>query len=140
MGLKSFGARGIFRWAVVWVLSGCMLPLNLAAKPETLQTAADQVVIGGVAVAAVIGGLTIWAIYHHESQFVRGCVVSGPGGLELRVAGEEKTYELTGATAAVKAGENVRLHGKHRKTPKGSTGNPTFMVTNVAKDYGACAR
>lgn len=132
-----------YRWMVISALCLCLLPLNRTANAQTsFQGLTNEVnhdidIAIGVT-AGVAGGLTIWAVYHHESQFIRGCAVSGPNGLELRSIGDQKTYELEGTTAAVKPGDNVRVHGKRKKAPKHSTGNPSFVVDKLTKDYGAC--
>jgi hypothetical protein len=43
-----------------------------------------------------------------------------------------------GITSDVKPGDRVRVQGKKKAIGKSSSGNPTFLVEKLAKDYGAC--
>jgi hypothetical protein len=105
------------------------------ARAESLKTDADLIVIGGVAVVAAVGVGVFFAFHHGRS--VQGCVANGPGGLEIRSGNGADVYELSGATAEVKAGERMRLKGRKRAAATGDL--PGFVVSGVAKDYGACA-
>jgi hypothetical protein len=128
----------IFRRTLTFALCTCLLPLSCPAKAETLKTAADQIVIGIVAVAGAITVGVIFAIHHHNMEFVRGCAASGPDGLALQNEGDQKTFQLLGKTADVKPGDRVRVKGKRVKSTKGSNSNPTFQVEKLANDYGVC--
>jgi hypothetical protein len=95
--------------------------------------------VAGIAIAAgaVVAGAVALEV-HHSHHMLKGCVSSGPGGLELQTQGGAKTYELSGATANIKAGDRVLVHGLRVKQPKHTTADQTFSVERVSKDYGAC--
>jgi hypothetical protein len=122
-----------------WILA-VMLCLGLAAdavpaRAASLKTDADLIVIGGVAIVAAVGVGVFFAFHHGRS--VKGCVAMGPGGLEIRSGNGADVFELSGATAEVRAGERMRLKGRKRAAQDGDL--PGFVVSGVAKDYGACA-
>jgi len=50
---------------------------------------------------------------------------------------DSKIYSIDGDSAAVKAGEKVKLHGSRVKA-KTADGDQTFKVEKVSKDYGPC--
>lgn len=127
-----FSARPL----VILLVCVCLLPVNTPAKADSLQTDANWIVVGIAATGAVIG-IGIFYAFHHSSS-IRGCAVSGPNGLELQNEGDRQTFRLLGITADVKPGDRVRVNGKHKKLASGSSGNPTFLVDKLAKDYGAC--
>jgi hypothetical protein len=90
-----------------------------------------------VAIAAIGAGIGIgiyFAVHHNQS--LTGCAVSGTNGLELRNQGDQQTYALVGAVSAIKAGNRVRVSGKHVKKAPGP--GPQFLVDHLSKDYGAC--
>jgi len=125
----------IWRRVLALLLCAVILPVNVPAKADSLQTAADEIIIAAIAVGAAIGIGVFYAIHHTPS--LKGCAVAGPDGLELKNEGDQKTYLLTGDTAGVKAGERVRVAGK-KKAGKGATGDTTFLVEKLKKNYGAC--
>jgi hypothetical protein len=84
---------------------------------------------GGVAAVAIA--------VNHSHHTVKGCILSGPNGLEVQ-EDSNSTFELTGLTANVKAGDRYRLHGSKLKKAKHATGNRTFVVEKVGKDFGPC--
>jgi len=116
---------------------------GLMAKPAEAQNpvnqAADELLFVVVVLPVVIvgGGIT-FLIYHdvHQSHLIRGCAVSGQGGLQLQNEGDKQTFMLTGLTPDIKPGDRVRLKGK--KSKKDSSGNRSFLVEELVKDYGPC--
>jgi len=84
---------------------------------------------GGVAAVAIA--------VHHSHHTVKGCVLSGPNGLEVQ-ENSNSTFELTGLTENVKAGDRYRLHGSKLKKTKHAIGNRTFLVEKIGKDFGPC--
>ena len=84
---------------------------------------------GGLAAAAIL--------VHHSHHTVKGCIVSGPNGLEVQ-NDSNSIFELTGSTANVKVGDSYRLHGSKLKKAKHAKGNRTFLVEKVGKDFGPC--
>jgi hypothetical protein len=66
-----------------------------------------------------------------------GCVVSGPGGLELRTS-DSKTYALQSDAASIRVGDRVKLHGSKVKKTKDTSGDEVFKVEKLSRDYGPC--
>lgn len=93
------------------------------------------VVGAAVGIAAVVVVTTVLVI-HYKAAKVKGCLASGPNGLELTSSGDKAAYDLAGDTSSLKPGEQVKLKGK-KKRAKGSA-HQTFTVTELSKDYGAC--
>jgi hypothetical protein len=129
-----------------WILCRCMVILLLCAFLLPTKTPAQSIAPSGGQVAVVVGvlagvgaaiGIGIYYAFKH-SPSIRGCAVSGPNGLQLQNEGDQKTFLLQGITNDVKSGDRVSVKGKKTKTAKGSTGNPTFLVEKLVKDYGAC--
>ena len=91
----------------------------------------------GIAAAGAIGAGTAVAVYHRH-HFLKGCVSTGPDGLQLTKDNDKKVFSLDGDTTDVKSGEKVKLHGTKQKKHKGSPGNQQFLVDKVTKDLGPC--
>lgn len=89
-------------------------------------------IIGIVAVGVVATVLVV----HYKPAKVKGCVTTGPNGLELTSSSDKLTYDLVGDTSSLKPGEMVKLKGKKKHT-KGNA-NKAFTVTQLSRDYGAC--
>ncbi|MGA2050180.1 MAG: hypothetical protein ABSG96_20970 [Terracidiphilus sp.] len=107
-----------------------------SARANSIPTKSDVVWIG-VAVGAIGAGIGIGIYYavHHNSSLT-GCAASGANGLELMNKGDQQTYALVGAVAAIKPGDRIRVSGKRVKKPSGPS--PQFLVEHISKDYGAC--
>jgi hypothetical protein len=91
----------------------------------------------GIVAVAVVGTVVLVEV-HKAHHTMKGCVTSGPDGFELTSDGDRKLYTLTGATAAVKAGDIVRVHGSKEKVEKNSSVPRDFMVEKINRDYGPC--
>lgn len=94
---------------------------------------AAAVAAGLAGAGAVIGFAVYFAVHHGHS--LTGCAASRPGELQLMNEGDQKSYELTGDTTGIKAGDRVRVSGSKAQ------GNPSarqFVVTKLSKNYGAC--
>jgi hypothetical protein len=89
----------------------------------------------GAATAVAVG--TVIAVKHSHHN-LKGCVSSGPEGLKLANDSDKKTYSLLGASADLKAGEKVKLHGTKENKRKDRAGNQEFLVDKVTKDLGPC--
>ena len=50
---------------------------------------------------------------------------------------DQNTYALVAANVALNPGDRVALRGKKSKD---NSGKPTFEVSKLVKDYGACAQ
>jgi hypothetical protein len=117
----------------------CALALT-ATAPANAQiggvTSGDAIGIG-IAVGAIGVGIGIGVYYaFHHGHSLTGCAVSGTNGLELQNKGDQQTYALVGEVAAIKPGDRVRVSGKKKKKPAGST--PHFLVERLSKDFGPC--
>jgi hypothetical protein len=128
--------KRMFRLIVISLLCVCLLPVNTPAKADSLQTAATEIIVAIAATGVVVGVLIYYALSRPPS--ITGCAVTGLNGLELQNEGDGKTFQLLGITSDVKPGDRVRVRGKKKSVAKNSSGNPTFLVDKLTKDYGAC--
>jgi hypothetical protein len=85
--------------------------------------------------AAVVVTIVLVNKAHHS---VKGCVFAGKDGLDVQTQDNMKTYALAGVTENIKVGDLVQFHGSKVKKVKDSTGDQTFAVHKVGKDYGPC--
>ena len=111
-----------------------LLTTTKAARADSLQTDADEIIIGIVLVSIAIGVGIYFLVRQPPS--IKGCVVTGPNGLTLQNESDQQTYTLTGDTAAIKSGDLAKLSGKKEK--KDPSGKRNFLVKKVAKSYGPC--
>jgi hypothetical protein len=92
--------------------------------------------------AGIVAGLTVGTIVlvevHKSHHQIKGCVSSGPNGLEVENDSDHKIYSLTGVSTNVKAGDIVRVKGDKEKQQKGGTANREFKVEKMSRDYGPC--
>ena len=90
-------------------------------------------IIGGVAAGAAAGaGLLYWKV--HNRAKLQGCVAGG--GDKLVNEKDNQTYSLTNKqNETLKPGERVELLGKKAKD---DSGEPTFEVHKMNKDFGQC--
>jgi hypothetical protein len=90
------------------------------------------IIVGAAAAAGV--GVTYLALRHHGN--IVGCVEpSSSDGIKLMNEKEQNTYALLATNVSLAPGQRVALSG--RKT-KDDSGKPTFTVSKLVKDYGAC--
>jgi hypothetical protein len=127
--------RTLFRRALIGTICLGLVVDAAPSRADTLKTDADEIIIGGVAIIAAIGVGIFFAVHHGGS--IKGCAATGPDGLEIRTLNGASVFELSGATAEVKAGDLVRVKGKKKHGQSGDV--PRFVVSGVAKDYGPCA-
>jgi hypothetical protein len=116
-------------------LTGC------ASNTSNFQIGPSKGEVVGIAVgivAVAVVGTVVLVEVHKAHHTMKGCVTSGPDGFELTSDGDRKLYILTGATAAVKAGDIVRVHGSKEKAEKNSSVPRDFMVEKINRDYGPC--
>jgi hypothetical protein len=100
-----------------------------------------QIALSTAGIAAALVGTTVGITYAVKSHnhTLNGCAFSDASGLKLRNS-DATVYTLKGATAAIKDGDRVRLHGSKEKKAKGdSTGDRIFVVQKLNKDYGPCS-
>jgi hypothetical protein len=113
--------------------TGCVTTTTPAPAPASSKAP----VIGAVVAVVGIGFGTAVLIEAHRSHNIKGCVLAGPGGLQLQDDGDMKIYDLAGTTADVKVGDQVRVHGDKKKKEKGAT-DQIFAVQKLNRDYGPC--
>jgi hypothetical protein len=106
------------------------------SQPAPSHTGAEA---AGIAiVAGVVVGAVVLVAVHHAHHTIKGCVSAGPNGVVVQDSGNMKVYALSGVTADVKVGDEVRVHGARAKQKKGDLGDPVFVVEKLNKDYGPC--
>ncbi len=96
--------------------------------------------VGAAAGAAV--GIALLVRHHHHGAgktqtYVTGCTQSIQDGISLTNEKDNQTYSIMSASKSLKAGERMTLKGVVVATTDGS-GNPTFQIQGLIKDYGAC--
>ena len=95
---------------------------------------------GAVAGAAVGAGAAVaivaFVVVSHGHHSLTGCAFNGPNGMKLKTS-DSKVYSIDGDSAAIKAGEKVKLHGARVKA-KSADGDQTFKVEKLTKDFGPC--
>lgn len=90
--------------------------------------------IGAGVGAAAIGAGAVYFMTHRTSK-VSGCVDTTDDGLHLTDDRTKRSLTLVPGKADVKAGDRVELKGKFKKN---ATGDQSFLVKTVAKDFGEC--
>ena len=90
----------------------------------------------GVVAVVVVGTVALVEV-HNSHHTIKGCVFSGPSGLQVQDMNNTHTYNVSGVTTGVKVGDVVRLHGDKQKKIKGDPGQG-FVIQKINKDYGAC--
>lgn len=106
---------------------------------ESIGPSTGEVVGVAVGVGAVIVVGTVVLVEVNKSHHtIKGCVSTGPNGLEVLNESDKKTYALVGVPANVKVGDIVKVNGNKDRKQKDSAGNQDFVVTKMSKNYGPC--
>ncbi len=123
----------LWRGVLIAVLS---VALATPARAGQLQTDADEIVIGIVAVSAGIAVLVTVLILRHKPQKkeITGCVNSAASGMSVTDEKDKRDYALSGNTLGVKPGDRMTLQGK----PKNPGKTLVFEIQKVSTDFGAC--
>ena len=119
------------------LLTGCCQPGYPCQSSGSLGPSTGEIVGIGVGIVGAVAVGTVVAV-NHSHHNLKGCVSSGPNGLQLSNDSDKKIYSLVGASPDVKAGERVKLHGTKQKKQKGNASNQQFLVDSVTKDLGPC--
>jgi hypothetical protein len=120
------------------LLSGATAPQTCNTSNESIGPSKGEVIGVAVAVVGVVAIGTVVLVEVHKSHHtIKGCVLAGPSGLQVQDTSNQKIYDVTGVTANVKVGDQVRLHGNKEKKAKGAT-TQTFTIEKLNKDYGPC--
>ncbi len=122
-------------------LTGCCTQSQPCTQTGWWPSQGEEVAIG-VAVGAGIGlASTAVAVHYHNEHTFKGCVSTGPNGLQLLNDKDKNTYSLVGVTADIRAGEKVKLHGEKKEQKRKHKGDPVnreFLVEKTTKDLGPC--
>jgi hypothetical protein len=129
-GIVSLAAVSIF------LLCGDTAPAS-CNQTQIGPSKGEVIGVGVAAVAVVVIGTVTLVHVHNSHHTIKGCVVAGPNGVQIRSDNGGKTYTLAGSTN-VKVGDLVKVHGDKVKKVKGSTDDETFTVEKLNKDYGPC--
>jgi hypothetical protein len=127
---------GIMRRVTVILILGLVCWRPIFAQTSNGQTVNSGAIKAGVAIVIVGVGIAITYLALHDRGTIVGCVQTDNHGSSLVDAENKKSYALvTGASVAIPPGDLVKLKGK-----KGTnrSGEPTFEVQRLAKDYGQC--
>jgi hypothetical protein len=119
-----------------FLLSGTTAPYACTSQPQ--PSIAGSVVAASAILGGAVLGTVILVEVHKSHHTVKGCVIAGPNGLEVRNESDKETYALVGVTANTKVGDRVRLHGSKNKKGKNSASDRTFVVEKMSRDYGPC--
>jgi hypothetical protein len=120
-----------------FLLSGATAPQTCTTPPPQQSSHTGAEVAAIAIVAGVVVGTVILVEVHHSHHTIKGCVSAGQNGLQVQNDGDMKMYDLTGVTADVKVGDQVRVHGAKEKKTKGAA-DQIFVVEKMNKDYGPC--
>ncbi len=120
------------RVVMIAVLSAA---LATPARAETIQAAADQVVIGIVVVSAAVGvGITLLILHQKHKNSADGCITSSANGMSVMDEKDKRVYALTGDPVGAKPGDRMTLEGKRRT----ESGKFVFEAHSVTRDLGVC--
>ncbi len=136
---SSKATRTVAALVLASVASCSVLSLD-GCKGQNVNFGPSGGEIAGIIIGAavVVGGTTAILVHvNHSHHQVKGCVSSSPNGLQLQTD-DKRNWLLTGNTPEIKAGDLVKLNGTKLKRPKHSTGDPTFEVEKINKDFGPC--
>lgn len=111
----------------------------VSCQKEQIGPSNGEIIGIGVGItAAVVVGVVVLVEVNKSHHTIKGCVSSGPDGIQVESESDKKVYSLVSSPANVKVGDIVQLRGKKEKLQKGSTGNQQFIVAKISKDYGPC--
>jgi hypothetical protein len=131
---------GIASMIAVSLFLFCGQTAPVACTQQRIGPSTGEVVgVGVAAVGVIVIGTVVLVHVHNSHHTIKGCVVAGPAGVQIQsgTGSDMKTYTLSGDTN-VKVGDLVKVHGSKVKKVKNSTGDQTFLVEKLNKDYGPC--
>jgi hypothetical protein len=116
------------------LLCGAGSPTGCQSSGSIGPSNGEVIGIGVAAVAVVVVGVVVLVEVNKSHHTIKGCVSSGPGGLEVLNESDKKVYALMGVPANVKVGDIVKVQGKKEK----QGGAQEFVVQKMSRDYGPC--
>jgi hypothetical protein len=94
----------------------------------------------GVAAAAAVGVILLVRHHHHAAHnaqtYVTGCTQSVQNAINLMDEKDNQTYTIASSSDSLKTGERVTLKGVLVADDK--SGNPSFQVRSLIRDFGSC--
>jgi hypothetical protein len=121
------------------VCLGALGPLLVCGGISFSGCTRTQEVGSVVGLAAIVAGTTVVLVEVEKSHHtLKGCVTGGRNSFELTTQGDDKIYALSGATAGLRVGDVVKVHGSKHKARKGGSGPRDFVVEKINRDYGPC--
>jgi hypothetical protein len=114
-GMGSTGSSGVYQ------------------APKGGYGSSTGIAVGAGAAAAAGIGITYLALRNHGT--IVGCVEPSSDGIKLMNEKDKNTYALVASNVSLNPGERVALRGKKSKSGSGA---PSFAVSKLVKDYGAC--
>ncbi len=90
-------------------------------------------IIGAIVGVAAVTGVVLYVTLHKPS--ITGCTVSVNGINSVTDEKDKLNYVLSDQNLKLASGERVKLRGKKRKD---KSGNRTFQVKKLKRDYGRC--
>jgi hypothetical protein len=115
-------------------LAGC----NIPPVEDTGGFGPSKGEVIGAAIGVGAAVATVAILVHNSHHTIKGCILSGPNGLEVQNHANAAPFEIIGLTTNLKVGNVYKLHGSKLKKAN-STGNKTFAVEKVGKDFGPCS-
>jgi len=128
------GSRYLWRWVLIVALSAVLIT---PARADKLQTDAEEIVIGIVAVSAALVVGTVLIIHYSKKRTITGCVSSVETGMTVTDDKDKQIYALSGNTVGIKPGDRMKLQGKKVK-PKSPDKTLVWETREVNRDFGLC--
>jgi hypothetical protein len=116
------------------LLCGAGSPTGCQSSGSIGPSTGEVVGIGVAAVAVVVVGVVVLVEVNKSHHTIKGCVSSGPSGLEVLNDSDKKIYALTSVPPNVKVGDIIKVQGKKEK----QGGAQEFVVQKMSRDYGPC--
>jgi hypothetical protein len=123
--------KSLCRVATALIIVTLLATSTPSEAQEPVPTAGQAAAILALLVAVGVGaGVGIYYALRTPAT-IKGCTVSGPNGFTLQEeSGPSTVYLLSGATAAIKPGERLKVIGKRQKRTN-PTAQRVFVVTGV---------
>ena|ERR1017187_3316097 len=122
-------------WSGVLIAVLTLSVAQPAQAAQSINTQADEIVIGIVVVAAAIGVVATVLILHYSKRAtITGCVKSETNGMSVTNEKDQRNYALSGSMIGIRPGERVTLKGKRKDAGK----TFVFEAQKVTRDFGAC--
>ena len=117
------------------ILSCCVEAQSGSQIPDLKFPDYKGAVIGAAIGVGAVTGIVLYVTLHKPS--ITGCTAS-ENGINTVIDEKDKLhYALSDQDLKLAAGERVKLQGKKRKD---KSGNLTFQVKKLKRDYGLCQR